>query len=96
MRSLKEVYPEFAESVNFYAITVDPFDDAESLERFRENEGYPWPLARTESDLLFKLHVTQQSTKVAFGSDGIIIYREKMGGGDAETWRKILQQLSGV
>ena len=94
MRSLKSVYPEFAGSVDFYAVNVDPSDDLATLEKFGQNEGYPWPVAHSDSEVLFKLHVTNRSTKVAFGADGIIIYRERMGGGNAEVWRGIFEQLS--
>ena len=95
MRSLKDIYPEYADSVDFYA------DKRRSLRRpgnawrdFGKNQGYPWPVADSDSEVLFKLHVTNQSTKVAFGADGIIIYREKMGGGGADVWRGIFEQLS--
>ena len=51
-------------------------------------------MADSDSEVLFKLHVTNQSTKVAFGADGIIVYREKMGGGGHDVWRGIFEQLS--
>ena len=94
MRSLKGIWPEYADAVDFYAINVDPSDSLEDLENFGKNQGYPWPMADSDSEVLFKLHVTNQSTKVAFGADGIIVYREKMGGGGPDVWRGIFEELS--
>lgn len=94
MRSLKDIWPEYADTVDFYAINVDPSDSLEDLENFGKNQGYPWPMADSDSEVLFKLHVTNQSTKVAFGADGIIVYREKMGGGGPDIWRGIFEELS--
>ena len=94
MRRLKDIYPEFADSVAFYAVNVDPTDSLEALEEFRKREGYPWPVAQTDNEVLFRLHVTQQSTKVAFDSNGVIMYRARMGAGDDETWRKVFRELS--
>ena len=96
MRSLKNIYPEFADNVDFYAVNIDPTDDMERLEAFREDQGYPWPIAHSGKDTLTRLNVTYQSTKVAIGADGIIVYRERMGGGDPDKWREVFQELSGT
>ena len=94
MRSLKKVYPAYADSVDFYAINVDPSDGLDDLAAFGEKEGYPWPIAQSDSDVLFKLHVTRQSTKIAFDANGVIVYRARMGDGDAEEWRSLFEDLS--
>ena len=94
MRSLKKVYPAYADSVDFYAINVDPSDGLDDLAAFGEKEGYPWPIAQSDSDVLFKLHVTRQSTKIAFDENGVIVYRARMGDGDAEEWRSLFEDLS--
>ena len=96
MRSLKDVYPEFADKVDFYAVNIDPTDNMERLEAFRENQGYPWPIAHSGGDTLASLKVRQQSTKVAIDANGVIVYRERMGGGNAEKWREVFQELSGA
>ena len=76
-------------------MNVDLSAELEELEEFGKNQGYPWPIAHSDRDILVNLHVTQQSTKIAFGSDGIIIYREGMGRGGLNKWRKVFEQLSG-
>ena len=91
---MKKVYPEYAADVDFYAINVDPSDGLDDLAAFGEKEGYPWPIAQSDSDVLFKLHVTRQSTKIAFDTNGVIVYRARMGDGDADEWRGIFEELS--
>ncbi len=64
------------------------------LAEFGRKQGYPWPIAHSDSRVLETLHVTQQSTKVAFGSDGIIVYRARMARGGPEEWRELFAQLA--
>ncbi len=94
MRSLIYVWPEFAEEVDFYAVNIDPSDSFDKLEDFKRDQGYPWPLTHSDRDTLLRLNVIRQSTKIAFDSDGVIVYRERMGGGDAETWQELFRELS--
>ena len=96
MRSLVDVWPEFADDVDFYAVNIDPSDSFDKLEDFKQDQGYPWPLTHSDRDTLLRLNVIIQSTKIVFDSDGIIVYRERMGGGDIEEWRNLFQELSGA
>ncbi len=95
MRSLKNIYPEYADKVDFYAVNVDPTDTFQSLEAFGEREGYPWPIVQPGKGTLANFKVTYQSTKVAFGADGVIVYRAGFGDGDASEWRTVFEDLSG-
>lgn len=94
MRSLKDVWPEYADDVDFYAVNIDPSDSFDKLEDFKRDQGYPWPLTHSDRDALLRLNVIRQSTKIAFDSDGVIVYRERMGGGDVEEWRDLFRELS--
>ena len=94
LQSLKAVYPEFAESVAFYAVNVNPFDSLDSIAAYGESQGYPWPMAQPGAGMLQSLRVTGQSTKVAFGPDGVIVYRAGFGGGNAQEWRELFKQLA--
>ena len=94
MRSLKNLWPEFAEDVDFYAVNIDPTDDFDRLEEFKAEEGYPWPLTHSDRKAMDALDVIRQSSKLAYDSDGIIVYREKMAGGDADVWRELFEDLS--
>ena len=76
LQSLKGVYPEFAESVAFFAVSVNPIDDTQTVAEFGERNGYPWPMAQPGEGMLESLRVTSHSTKVAFGPDGVIVPTE--------------------
>ena len=92
---MKDVYPEYAEQVNFYAVGTlfGSTESLESLESYREERGHPWPVAITPSEAMADLGVATQSTKIAFDSQGIIIYRDGMGAGNDEEWRGVFTEL---
>ena len=94
MQSLKGVYPEFAESVAFFAVSVNPIDDTQRVAEFGERNGYPWPMAQPGEGMLESLRVTSHSTKVAFGPDGVIAYRAGFGKGSVQEWRELFKQLA--
>ncbi|MDP6454203.1 MAG: hypothetical protein QF898_12900 [SAR202 cluster bacterium] len=94
MRRLKEIWPDYAEDVPFYAINVDPTASFEEIEAYREQQGYPWPMAQPAEGLLADFKVTRQSTKVAVNSDGFITYRDSYGKGSDETWHQVFQELA--
>ena len=81
--------------MDFYAVNVDLGADLDELGAFGQRMEYPWPIAHSDREMLVNLHVTQQSTKIAFGSDGVIIYREGMGRGNLDKWRELFRGLSG-
>ena len=93
MRQLKDIYPEFAEQVTFYAVGQDPTETLDDLERTRRERGYPWPIAEPVDKMLIDLRVLQESTKIAFDSRGIIVYR-KLGGGDMDSMPGIFRKLA--
>ena len=90
---MKNVYPEFADRVDFYAIGQSPFESIEILESDREKEGYPWPVAEINPDVLKKLNVLQQSTKIVLDHQGIITYRAGYADGGPSEWRRIFIDL---
>ena len=93
---MKDIYPQYAGDVAFYAVGVHPgiVEDIDTLEHYRQERGHPWPVATAPSRVMADLGVTIQSTKIAFDAAGTIIYREGMGLGDDETWHQIFQQLA--
>ncbi len=90
---MKDVYPEFADKVDFYAIGQSPFESIDQLESYRIKEGYPWPIAEIDTDVLKNLRVLLQSTKIALDHRGIISYRENYARGGAEEWREVFTDL---
>ena len=91
---MKEVYPDYSGRVAFYAVGSDPTESLELLERFRQEQGYPWPVATPVGDLLRDFEVLVQSTKVAFDSHGVIVYRAGYGQGGLEEWRQGFEELA--
>ena len=90
---MKDVYPEFADQVAFYAVGQDPSESLELMERYRKQQGYPWPIAKTDPETLVDLRVLQTSTKIAFDSNGVIAYRAVHGGGNPKIWRQVFQEI---
>jgi len=92
---MKELYPEFADRVAFFAVNIDPTESLPDLEKYREEQQYPWPVTEPSAGMLSDFRVLQQSTKVAFDSLGVITYRDGYGDGDVDTWRGVFQGLAG-
>ena len=90
---MKDVYPEFADDVAVYAVGQDPTETVAMMEQYRVQQGYPWPVAETPPKTLQDLRVLQQSTKLAFDSQGIVTYRAGHGDGDPAIWKKVFQDL---
>jgi hypothetical protein len=91
---MKEIWPDYADDVPFYAINIDPTDSFDNIEAYREQQGYPWPVAQPGAGMLASFKVTRQSTKIAIGTDGVIIYRDGYGKGSDEKWHEVLQELA--
>ena len=89
---MMDIYPEFAEQVAFYAVGQDPTETLDDLERTRKERGYAWPVAEPIEKMLVDLWVLQESTKIAFDGDGVIVYR-KRGGGDVAAWSGVFRKL---
>ena len=90
---MKEIYPDYADAVAFYAVGSDPSESLADMERYREQQGYPWPVAAADRSVLSSFSVLSQSTKIAFDGDGIIVYRDGYGAGDEDRWRDVFEKL---
>jgi hypothetical protein len=91
---MKKVHPDFADQVDLYAVGASPVDSLDGLERFRQGEGHPWPVAAPQGSLLRDLNVAIRSTKIAFDADGIITYRASFGDADPDEWRRVFEDLA--
>ena len=69
---MQDIYPDYAEAVDFYAIGVHPgiVEDITVLEAYRREQGHPWPVTTADPQVMAELGVTIQSTKIAFDSQG--------------------------
>ena len=93
---MKDIYPEYAAEVDFYAVGVHPgvVESLDTLETYRRERGHPWPVATAPPQVMADLGVTIQSTKIAFDGQGTIIYREGMGEGDDAEWHRVFTELA--
>ena len=91
---MKDLYPEFADKVDFYAICQSPFESIEQLESYRIKESHPWPIAEIHPDVLKELRVLRQSTKIALDHQVIVTYRAGYADGGASKWREIFSDLA--
>ena len=90
---MKDVYPEFSGKVDFYAIGQSAFESIDQLESYRFKEGYPWPIAEVNPNILKELRVLRQSTKIALDHQGVITYRAGYADGGADKWREVFSDL---
>ncbi len=93
---LKDVYPEYQDSVDLYGIGIDPTEGLNILVGYRDGQGYPWPVAKAPGTMLPQYNVLGQPTKLAIDADGVITYRGGYGVESAEKWRQVFQELSGA
>lgn len=90
---MKDLWPEYADRVDFYAIGQSLFESLERLESYAQKEGYPWPVAEIDPKILKDLKVLQQSTKIALDHQGVITYRDGYADGGVDKWRQVFEDL---
>ena len=93
---LKDVYPEYQDSVDFYALGIDPTEGLGSLVRYRDGQGYPWPVSKAPAAMLPQYNILGQPTKLAIDGNGVITFRGGYGVESVETWQQVFQELSGA
>ena len=94
MQELKIIHSEFVGLIDIIAVDITPGVSLEELKRYGEAQNYPWLIGRSEKNTLQTLGVLSQSTKIGVTSDGTLIYKEVMGGGNVPTWREAFEQLT--
>ena len=90
---MKDLYPEFSDKVDFYAIGQSQFETMDQLEDDRIKHSYPWRIAKIDHGVLKELRVLQQSTKIAIDHQGIVSYSAGYGEGDVRKWRQVFFNL---
>ena len=90
---LKDIYPEYQDSVDFYAVNIDMGDDLDSIVRFRNEHDHPWPVAQASAAMPRQYNITRIPRQIVIDENGVIVFR---GGGaeTEETWRRVFQELS--
>ena len=95
MQRLKEVYSGYADRVAFLAVDVDPGESAQHIRSYKMSEGFTWPMAPADVNMLKSYNITRQASKVSLDSNGIIQTRTISGGDSEKGWRELLDSLQG-
>ena len=93
MRSLSGIYPEHAAGVDLYAVNVDTFASLEDAVEYGQNQDWTFPVAKPDDGMVRNFNIIKHSVKVAFGRDGVIVYRDGFGKGGADKWTQVFQDL---
>ena len=93
MRTLKDVYPDYADRVEFIGVGTDPGESAADVRRFSNAQGYPWDMAPWEPSIGADYRILSQSSKVAINGNGVITYRSGYGSLSSRDWRNIFEDL---
>ena len=92
---LEDVYLEYKDSVDFYAISVDPTEDLDVLVNYRDGQDHPWPVSKAPATMLPQYNVLGLTTKIAIDRNGIIAFHGS-GVDTTQTWRRVFQGASQV
>ncbi len=94
MRSLKFIYPDYQDRVNFIAVSQDLTEPRETLEEHRKSEGYPWNVYEGNIEILKDYRILSQASKVIVDRSGVIVAREGYGVQSDSFWQGVLSQIS--
>jgi thiol-disulfide isomerase/thioredoxin len=92
-RTLKDVYPRYADRVNFVAVGIDPGEGPEALRAYQEGNGYPWTVALGDREVLERFNVISTSVKYAIDRQGTIAFQRGYGVEDAGSWERVFEGL---
>ena len=94
LKKLHTIYPDYIGKVTFFSVGIDPTETLIDLNSQREQGGYAWDISVAGVGMLSSLNVVQQSTKIAFNENGLIIYRKGYGEGSISEWEEVMNKLS--
>ena len=93
-RRLKDIYPEYADRVNFLALSYSPLLEVDHDQGVWQEEKWPWLTGEPMGTMARDYRVVLSSTKIAFDSRGVIIYRAGFGESDDEEFRRVFAKLA--
>ena len=90
---MKHIYPDYADRVTFLALSYAPTLDLGHGGEVWEQENWPWLIGEPLGTMARDYRIVISSTKIAFDSRGVIIYRAGFGEGDDEEFRQVFNKL---
>ncbi len=95
MRRLKDIHPDYAEQVDIFLVDTDPSESASRIRSYKESQGFYWPMAETEREILRSYNIVSQASKVAIDRNGVIVSRSSYESDSERSWRELLESLAG-
>lgn len=94
LRQAKQVYPNYADRIEFVAIDLDTEEDAQTIDAFVQQHGFGSlkNFAPANEKTLVDYRITQTSTKYIINRDGIVVFSHS-GATNTDGWKKIFESL---
>ena len=76
------------------AVDIDPFEKADRVRKFKETNGFNWPMVVQQTELAVGYNVRVQSTKFGIDKNGVIVLKGSYGTQSVQEWERWLRVLS--
>ena len=94
LAAVKNIYPQYADKVNFLAIDVDLRETEAQIVSYKQRMNLPdVEFAAGKRNILANYNVVYTTTKLFIGKDRRIL-NKGIGGIDQNTWHQIFQSMS--
>jgi len=90
--SLRNIYPEYQDKIEFVSVSIDPTDSSKMLKEYKEKNNNPGYFAPLKGNILQDYLVKGTTYKYGISKEGRIIYKKVGAVGEAE-WREIFETL---
>ena len=94
MRRLTDLYPDVADKVDIYAVSIDVTATLEEHDDFSEQLSLTFPIVYTGAMMVPDFDVRRQATKIAFDANGIIIFRANYGEAKSVDYENLLSEMA--
>ena len=94
LAAVKDVYPQYADKVNFLAIDIDSRESVSQIASYKQRMDLPnIDFAPSDRKILSDYNVVYTTTKFFIGKGGIIL-NKGVGGIDQNTWRQVFESMA--
>lgn len=91
-KNIDEVYPQYKDKVELVAISVDPTDDKEVLQKLAQEKGFTFETVPGNPQLAVQYDVKKQTAKFAIDKNGNIVSRHD-GLLSPEEWEALFESV---
>ena len=94
MQGLSEIYPQYSDKVDFYALSIDVAASDSEIVAYGQERGLTFPIGYPGGRMVADFNIKQQSSTVALKPDGIVLHKSGYGSGGLSLYEGLLQQLA--